>query len=252
MRWSFARRAEPQPAPVLAHGLDFHNHLLPAIDDGMPDLETSREAISGLRALGFAGAITTPHLYPGVFDNNAADLRQHFADYTAALAAAGEDFPLYLAGEYFTDEHFVALIEAEELLFIPLAGSRCVLMEFPFMQETPYTSAAFFALRAHGYKPIIAHVERYRFVAQEPALWLERFAEAGAILQGDIGSLAGQHGASAKALAEMLLERKMISIWGTDVHHPSQLSRYIAPAMARLTEVGRLNSILDELLLEPM
>jgi tyrosine-protein phosphatase YwqE len=250
MRLPFARRAEPTVAAPLAHGLDFHNHLLPAVDDGMPDLATSREAIVGLRALGFAGAVVTPHLYAGVFDNNAADLRARFRHYTSALAAAGEDFPLYLAGEYFTDEHFLALIEAEDLLYIPLGGARCVLMEFPFMQETPYAGPALAALRAHGYRPVIAHVERYRFVAQAPELWLERFAQAGAILQGDIGSLAGQYGPSAQRLAESLLDQKLISIWGTDVHHPAQLPRHIEPAMAKLAGLGRLNPILDELLPE--
>jgi tyrosine-protein phosphatase YwqE len=250
MRLPFARRDLPASVPVLSHGLDFHNHLLPAVDDGVPDLATSRAAIEGLRGLGFAGAVVTPHLYAGVFDNEAADLRRRFRHYTDALEAAGERFPLHLAGEYFTDEHFLKLIEAEDLLYVPINGARCVLMEFPFMQETPYAGPALSALRAHGYRPIIAHVERYRFIAQAPEPWLERFAQAGAILQGDIGSLAGQYGPSAKRLAETLLERNLISIWGTDVHHPAQLSRHIAPAMSRLAPLGRLNTLLDALLVE--
>jgi len=211
-------------------------------------LGQARETVAGLKALGFAGAVLTPHLYAGVFDNTAAGLRESFARFADALGDELADFPVYLAGEYFADEHFLRLIEADDLLHVAVGGARFVLLEFPYLQESPYAEACLAALAARGYRPVIAHVERYRFAAQAPAQWLEIFARAGAVLQGDIGSLAGQYGEPVRRFAQSLLSQNVISIWGTDVHKPAQLQKYIVPGLARLGAPGRLNTLLDPLL----
>jgi tyrosine-protein phosphatase YwqE len=227
---------------------DFHNHLLPGVDDGMQSLADSKRTIVDLKTLGFAGAVITPHLYKDVFDNVASSLRDSFASFVADLGEEADDFPLYLAGEYFADEHFVRLIEQEDLLYLPVAGERWVLLEFPYLQESPFASVCLSALVARGYRPVVAHVERYRYVAQAPDEWLGLFERSGAILQGDIGSLAGQHGEAVKRFANLLVERNIVKIWGTDIHNPGQIKRHIVPGLAHLASVDRLNDILDPLL----
>jgi protein-tyrosine phosphatase len=209
----------------------------------------ARAAIEQLKALGFSGAVLTPHLYHGVFDNRAADLRAAFAALLTALKADDVVFALYLAGEYFADEHFLKLIEQGDLLHLPLGGERLVLLEFPYLQETPYASACLAALVAQRYRPVIAHVERYRFAARTPEAWLELFARYGGILQGDIGSLAGQHGEGVKRFAKWLLERNHVTIWGTDVHNPGQIERHIVPGLLQINGAGRLNGILNPMLM---
>ncbi len=251
IRLPFRRPPEAAAAklpPPFALGLDFHNHLLPAVDDGMADLAAAKLTIKGLKNLGFAGAVITPHLYPGVFDNTAAGLRVAFAAFVGALQRDGIDFPLYLAGEYFADAAFLRLVEADDLLHINVVGARWVLLEFPYLQETPYADAALAALVARGYRPVIAHVERYRFVAQASDEWLQKFANADAVLQCDIGSLADQYGRDVMRFAQTLLKRQIVSIWGTDVHHPAQLDRHIVPGLAKLAALGRLNGVLDPIL----
>lgn len=227
---------------------DFHSHLLPGVDDGMQTLEDSRRTIADLKTLGFAGAVITPHVYKGVFDNTATSLRASFATFLASLGEDTDDFPLYLAGEYFADEHFVRLIEQDDLLFLPVADERWVLLEFPYLQETPFASVCLSALGARGYRPVVAHVERYRYVAKMPDNWLGLFERSGAILQGDIGSLAGQHGEDVRRFAGLLMERNIVKIWGTDIHNPGQIKRHIVPGLGQLASVDRLNEILDPLL----
>jgi len=190
--------------------------------------------------------VVTPHIYKGVFDNDAAGVRAAHGVLSAALAERGIAFSLGLAAEYFADEHFLGLIETDEVLALPVNGERWVLLEFPYMQETPFATACLSALTARGYRPVVAHVERYRFVEQDPAVWLDRFERAGAVLQGDIGSIVGQFGQPVKKFATWLLDKGKISIWGTDVHHPGQIARHIAPGLAKLGN-GRLNRLLDNL-----
>lgn len=216
----------------------------------MVSYSDAKLTIEKLKSLGFAGAVVTPHLYHGVFDNTAPELRASFANFITELRNDGVKFPLYLAGEYFADEHFLQLIEQGDLLHTELAGERLVLLEFSYLQETPFASAGLAALAAHGYRPVIAHVERYRFVARTPEPWLKLFARYGAILQGDIGSLAGQHGADVKRFAQWLLECNHVPIWGTDIHKSGQIDRHIVPGLMQLNEAGRLSGGLNSMLAE--
>ncbi len=208
----------------------------------------AKEAITSLKNLGFCGAVITPHIYEGVFDNDATNLRASFETLVAGLHNDGVEFPLYLAAEYFADAHFLKLINRRDLLDIAIDGERWVLMEFSYVQETPFADACLSALVARGYRPVIAHVERYRFVANAPERWLKHFARYGAILQGDIGSLAGQHGVPVQSFAVWLLDKGHVPIWGTDIHNPGQIERHIMPGLKRLSATKRLNNILDPIL----
>jgi tyrosine-protein phosphatase YwqE len=246
-----ARSRDDEPAGRL--GLDFHSHLLPGVDDGMPDYDEARAAILSLAALGFSGAVLTPHVYKEVFDNDSAALAAAFEGFVKSLAADGVDFRLHLAAEYFADENFLRLIERDDLMHVTIGHERWVLLEFPYLQESPYSAVCLSALVARGYRPVIAHVERYRFVAQAPEDWLARFAGAGAVLQGDIGSLVGQYGEPVRRFASWLAARGLIEIWGTDLHRASQVQRHVVPGLAKLAAAGRpakaaeLNAVLEGL-----
>jgi tyrosine-protein phosphatase YwqE len=245
MELPFLTRPRPAAGAPGRLGLDFHNHLLPGVDDGMETVEQMRAAIAGLRASGFGGAVMTPHIYREVYDNTAAGLRESFAAVRGRLGEELRAFPLFLAAEYFADEHFLQLIQRDELLYLPVAGERWVLVEFPYFQESPYCGICLAVLAARGYRPVVAHVERYRYVAAAPALWLDRFARAGAILQGNIGSLAGQYGARARRFAGWLQGRGLLSLWGSDLHKVSQIEGYVTPGLRHLP--GRLNAALGAL-----
>ncbi len=242
MKLPFFTQRGAKPAEL---GLDFHNHLLPGVDDGSTDLEEARQSIAALRGAGFSGAVITPHIYKGVYDNTPEILKPAFDAFIADLGEIAAEFPLRLAAEYFADESFLDLVRRNELLFLDNEGERWVLIEFPFHRDNSTSALCVAALAARGYRPVIAHVERYRYVAQGRTVWLSRFARAGAILQGDIGSLAGQFGEDARSFAHWLLSRDLIKIWGSDLHKPKQMERYIAPGLAQLTSLGRLNAVLN-------
>ena len=229
-------------------GLDFHSHLLPGVDDGVADLAEARRAIAGLRRAGFSGAVVTPHIFKGVYDNSSTGLTASFKNFAAELAAEAEPFALHLAAEYFADDNFLEMIKADDLLSLDVGGERWVLLEFPSHREAPTAAICVAALAARGYRPVIAHVERYLYVARGKTVWLSRFMRSRAILQGDIGSLAGQHGEEVRRFAVWLLDRQMIQIWGSDLHHPEQMERFITPGLAHLAPRGHLNQLLDPVL----
>ncbi len=229
----------------LAPAWDFHCHLLPAVDDGLRSLEETQAAITGLRALGYQGAVLTPHIYRGVYDNTPQALREHFRALRQEIEG---DFSLHLAAEYFADEVLLTAIERDDILYLELGSQKIVLVEFPTLMPSPTGMDVLLQLRRAGYQPVLAHVERYRYVQLEQSLWLPRLERSGAWLQCDIGSLVGQYGPHPQAFARALLDQELPTLWGTDLHRVAQLERYVAPGLAVLAKSGhRINGILEEL-----
>ena len=246
------RRFRPQNlAPEASDGerlapvWDFHCHLLPAVDDGLRSLEETRAAITGLRALGYQGAVLTPHMYPGVYDNTPDQLRDAFR---ALRQEIENDFNLLLAAEYFADATLFSAIDRNDILYLELGSQKIVLVEFPTLMPSPAGMDVLLQLHRAGYQPVLAHVERYRYVQLEQSLWLPRLERSGAWLQCDIGSLVGQYGPHPQAFARALLDQELPTLWGTDLHRVAQLERYVAPGLAVLAKSGRrINAVLEEL-----
>lgn len=234
------RRAPARPAL----GWDFHCHLLPGVDDGVRTLDEARAAIAGLRRLGYRGGVLTPHIYPGVYDNDTAGLRAAFAEFRARI---GEDYALWLAAEYHVTDALFERIAEGDLLYAPLGDRRLVLVEFPYLMPAPRGIDALATLTRAGYQPVLAHAERYRYLHTDPEPWLARIARHGTWVQCNIGSLSGLYGEGPRALAEDLLQRGLPVLWGTDLHRPRQIERYIAPGLECLGGLGRLNPALDAL-----
>ncbi|MDD2748546.1 CpsB/CapC family capsule biosynthesis tyrosine phosphatase [Acidithiobacillus sp.] len=244
--WSgrFARQS-PESAPETAPRWDFHCHLLPGVDDGLRTLEETRQAISGLQQLGYGGAVLTPHIYPGAYDNHPQGLRKAFAELQQQVSG---DFVLHLAAEYFADESMLAAITEQNLLYLPLGEQKVVLVEFPVLMPSPVGTDILIELQRAGYQPVLAHVERYRYVQQQPTAWLEKIQHTGAWLQCDIGSLVGQYGPHPQTLARHLLAQNLPTLWGTDLHRVEQLERYMRPGLSTLTKRGvPINSALASL-----
>lgn len=242
MGWlNWSRGRSPTPPPDL--GWDLHCHLVPGVDDGVRDLDEALRTIDALRAQGYRGAVVTPHIYGGVFDNTAQGLREAFDKLQQAVDGS---FGLQLAAEYHANELLLELIERDELLSIKLGGERCVLVEFPYLMEAPSGVDALVALRSAGYRPILAHVERYRYVQARLDPWLQRLRQIGVLIQCNIGSLAGMYGEGPQALARKLLADSVPDIWSSDVHRPQQVERYVAPGLRRIAPNGPLNPLVTE------
>ncbi len=205
--------------------LDFHNHLMPAVDDGAANIEESREGLSAMMGQGITEIITTPHLR-GSFTRKPADLAR-------ALKVFDESWATLLK---LRDEEFNPLrLErgVELMLDVPnpdlsdprlrLAGSSFALVEFPFMSVPPNSSAAIRDMTRNGWRPIIAHPERYNGMGSRMDL-VEEWRAYGSGIQVNAGSLAGQYGATARAIGWALIEHGLADYLGSDYHSRGRCS----------------------------
>jgi len=198
---------------------DMHAHWLPGIDDGAKDVSMSLELVEGLYAMGYRRLIATPHIYPGFYPNTPASIEQAYLQVAPAIAERFPDLRTSFAAEYFIDESFAGLVEDRALL--TLDGVH-VLVEFSFFAEPPKAGDHFFRMALKGYRPVLAHVERYPYYFHDLRS-LTRYQEMGVQFQCNLLSLAGHYGPEVRKQAFRLLEWGWYQWMGTDIHHPGHL-----------------------------
>lgn len=200
-------------------GADMHSHFLPSIDDGAPDIETSIAMLKSMKQMGYNTIITTPHIMVDYYPNTPDTIRSAFNLVQSAIIENNIDLNLRAASEYFIDEFFSDKIDTGELLCIT---NKEVLVEFSMFSEPPMLKSVIFKMVTSGYRPIIAHPERYSYLHND----MDKFADLkdrGCLLQLNLLSLNGYYGQSSKRIAEKLLEQGLYDYCGSDAHHLKHL-----------------------------
>lgn len=215
---------------------DIHSHLLPGIDDGVPDTGTSVHFIEQLHNMGIKKIITTPHVMMDRYPNSVQTMAGPYREVSAALAAKGLSVPFHHAAEYFMDEQF------EELMQRPLLTltGKLVLVEISFMSAPPQMHRWIFELEAQGYLPLLAHPERYNYCHSDFESY-HRFKQWGCLFQVNLLSLTGYYGKHIQQAAEKLMELDMIDYIGTDLHHEKHLH-----AITQISKNKKLRAVLDK------
>jgi protein-tyrosine phosphatase len=199
--------------------IDFHNHLIPGVDDGAADLSDSRSGMEAMVGQGAATIIATPH-FRGSMAARARDRKAYLAVVDKAwnqLCELGKsEFPkvrLERGAEVMLDVPSPDLSDSR----LRLAGTSFVLCEFPFMRIPPHSMRALATLVDNGVTPIVAHPERYSNMMGNLEL-LDDWKAAGAFLQINCGSLTGQYGAAPKRIGWDLVRRGVADYLSSDYH----------------------------------
>jgi protein-tyrosine phosphatase len=217
--------------------IDLHSHLMPGVDDGASTLEESRSALTAMAAQGVTRLVTTSHLEGSETTDPArldAALGSIDTGWARLDSLAREEFPHLSVGRGLE----VMLNTPEPDLSDPrlrLAGTSFVLVEFPYMSVPPNSSEAVFALKMKGWRPVIAHPERYAGLDDALSV-VEGWRRVGGLLQVNCGSLIGRYGNEARTVAWRLLRRGWVDILASDYHARGRC--HIAEARAKLEEKG--------------
>lgn len=217
--------------------IDLHCHLLPGIDDGAPDIDTALAMARIAAGDGIRTTACTPHIYPGLYENTSAGIRQAVESFRAELVAAG--IPLQITPA--ADVHVVPeLLERLQSGMAPtFNGGRYFLLEPPHHVAPPNFEDFVFRLLAAGYVPIVTHPERLSWIEQNYAVFVQ-LAEKGAWMQITAGSLTGRFGSSARYWAERMLDEGRVHVLATDGHDVARRPPLLAEGMeAAMRWVGK-------------
>lgn len=201
---------------------DMHSHLLPGIDDGSPDMDTTLAHIRHFKELGYSKIITTPHILWDLYKNTPEIIRQKLEEVRAALKANDIDMEIDAAAEYFLDDHLLELLEKKEPLLT--VKDNMVLTEFSTMHMSMSMKEILFNVQMSGYQPILAHPERYVYLHKQWEVF-EEIKNNGVLFQLNLLSITGGYGNRVKEIAEYLLEHNYYSLVGTDLHHEGHMAR---------------------------
>lgn len=206
-------------------GLDFHSHLLPSVDDGCQSVEESLTILNYFQDLGYRKIYTSPHIMGEKYILPKAELQARFDIFCQEPSIKGLNIQLGLIAEYLLDENFEKLLIQNDFLTLPEGH---ILIETSMNYDFPFVREYIYELVKKGYKPILAHPERYRYIYTEDN-YIDKYDEMldwGIEFQLNIFALIGLYGDTSKKVAEQLIDKGFYSYACSDLHRPNQLNYF--------------------------
>ena len=193
--------------------VDIHCHILPGVDDGAPDMETSRAMIRDAYEQGVRYIIATPHYRPEMFEPSMKKVIRVYHELRDYAEEVG--IGLRLGCEYYRNEQMIRHLDKK--LRPTMLGSRYVLTEFSTNDSFVTVRNYIYELITKGYRPIVAHVERY-FCCQEPER-IQELKKLGAQIQINADSVLGYEGHTIKKFCAGLMKDDRVDFIGSDAHN---------------------------------
>ena len=198
--------------------IDFHNHILPNIDDGSKDIGMTINMLNYAANQGIEEIVTTVHFLHPMMDGKKKILdkiSEKVSLVNAAIAQEKINIKLHVATEiYFMPE----LLDYVDEKYITTGNGKYILIEFPVNNIPDIHKKIFFELKLKGITPIIAHPERYKDVQENFDLIYE-WLELGYIIQVDAGSILNKLGKDSYKASQFIVKNQLCQLIGSDAHN---------------------------------
>jgi tyrosine-protein phosphatase YwqE len=189
---------------------DWHSHILPGVDDGVPTMEEALQILHLYEELGVRTVWLTPHIMEDM-PNTTAHLKERFIELQTAYRGSVE---LYLAAENMLDNLFEKRLEAGDLLAMGVRRDH-LLVETSYFSPPMNLHHTLERIKSKGYYPILAHPERYTYMGRKE---YQQLKEQGVKFQLNLPSMIGLYGKEAVRKANWLLKNGYYHCCGSDVH----------------------------------
>lgn len=201
--------------------IDIHSHLLPGIDDGAKTIEETEFLMNQMNKMGIKNFITTPHIMSNVWENNEKSITSKLEE-TVAKINPGLFEKFNAAAEYMLDSNFIKRLENENLLTLK---ENFILIEMSYLNPPIQLFDIIFEIQLKGYRPILAHPERYVFYHNNFKEY-EKLKNSGCYFQLNLLSTVDYYGKKITKISDNLLKNELIDFVGTDVHHKNHIAAF--------------------------
>lgn len=220
---------------LLKGAVDQHSHILYGLDDGVKTQEDSLAILRFLEEQGVSEVWFTPHVMEDV-PNTTEAIRARFEELKAVY---GGGLQLHLAAEYMIDTLFEERLSNRDLLE---HGDEVVLVETSAIAPPINLWVVLDKMLKSGYRPLIAHPERYRYMDRDDYRELHNM---GCLLQLNLPSIVGFYGESARQRAQYLLDKGWYRMFGSDCHRMKAIqAQYTAKELKKDT-IAKLSVLMD-------
>ena len=222
---------------LLKGAVDNHSHILYGVDDGVSTLEESLSVLSYLEKAGLKLLWLTPHTMEDVA-NTTEGLQTRFDELRAAYSGPIE---LRLSSEYMIDTLFEKHLAEGDFL---LHGEDRVLVETSTWSPPINLWDILSEMLHKGYRPILAHPERYRYMTEQD---YQRLHTMGVLFQLNLPSVLGVYGEGTMRRASTLLEKGWYAMTGSDCHRMRSISGQYASKVLKASQIRLLEPLMKEI-----
>ena len=195
--------------------VDMHCHVLPAVDDGSQNMEQTIEMLRIASEEGISAMIVTPHYKDDRHNASVQTILSRIAQVQEEVVRQGIFVDLYPGNEIFYFHGVEDMLDKGHIL--TLNNTDRVLIEFSPSSDYTYIRNALDGIRASGYVPIIAHIERYECMLRDMTR-VKELKNMDIEVQVNVSSAAGKLGSRVQKYIYEMLKGRYVDYMGTDAH----------------------------------
>lgn len=215
--------------------IDFHNHILPGIDDGAKTIEDTFALLKEAKEAGFTKIIFTPHYKEEFYEVEVPEKIALFNEIKAQFARIEPEMELYLANEiYMSGDNIIEYLEQAKASTIN--NTRYVLFELPMNSKPLNLFDMVYEIQRAKLIPVLAHPERYSFVQNNPDLIYD-LIERGILMQQNYASILGRYGKKAQVIAKKMLQANAVHFLGSDVHMVNTIYKNMQKSIEKIKDI---------------
>lgn len=196
--------------------IDFHNHILPNVDDGPTNIQETIKLLNQAKEEGVTEIIVTPHHLHTKYYNSVCSIKKKINELFENEEIKRLGIKFYVGQELRITDQVINEIKSGNIEGIN--QSRYLLIEFPSNEVPHYTKNLFYDIQTMGYTPIIAHPERNKVISEDLDVLFE-LINGGALSQITSSSLMGDFGNKVRKLSIQMINNNLTHFIGSDAHN---------------------------------
>lgn len=208
--------------------IDIHTHILPLVDDGSQSIEESLAMLKMQLDQGIDQVILTPHVQNRVQKVSSNEFTKRFDELQKIVKEQLPEMQLYLGAEVKYDE-----FKDTDYDKYVIRGTNYLLIEFSTTKEEPIVDVIY-NLIAKGYQPIIAHIERYRYLSIDD---IKRLKQDGALIQVNSNAVLGIDGFKYKRLSHKYIKLNLVDFIASDCHDGTKRIPNVKKALDKFKKI---------------
>ena len=215
--------------------MDIHTHILPGVDDGAASMEETLRMLEQAYEEGVRVILATPHYGKWNPDYDRKKTEAICRQVQQNLASLHSDMKLFLGNEIYYGPGVIDDLRAGRAA--TLGGTDYVLVEFSTEEEYAEIYKGMRSLVTAGYRPILAHIERYRHLRRE---WdrVRELVENGVYIQVNARSFLGGRFDKRTSWCLKLFEQDLIHFIASDCHNCESRAPIFQTAVEKLLSCG--------------
>lgn len=224
---------------------DIHCHILPSVDDGAKTAGSTKRMLKIASAEGIDAIVATPHFTCGMDAQQMQEIKELYVTVRNWWKKNEPNKELYLGSELMYSEGLVDALE--QGIAMTMNDTRYVLIEFPVYVEFTYVQRAIQRLQYAGYIPIIAHVERYKYLQDRKKI--QELVDMKAYIQVNVSSIIGSHGLMTQRRITGFIKSGLVHFIATDAHGSKARTPEIKQCVQYLEKkigAAKVHQILEE------